>query len=396
MNHPIIFDNSSAAVKRVLDPNTPLPAKMMAASGMAPLPPLDLITVIYVLSYDKNEALSKKAIKTLVDLPDKILLGTIESLSHPEILDGIAKHLTSRNKAIEKILLNRKSSDETFEWLAKKVTSEQLLEIIISNEQRLLRTPVIIEKLYFNKHTRMSSVDRAVELAIRNGIELDGIPAFEEAKKALEGELIFEPDAEPTPDDINFNSAVKHADQLKDESIDAINDILDALEDQPNDQSKEKDDVKTGKNKETENKDDSIKKVGNLSSALSTMTISQKIRMAMLGTASQRSVLIRDANKLVIMSVLKSPSVNESEVRKYSALKALPEEAMRFIASKREWTKQYTVKLNLVNNPRTPVEHALRFLNHLRPNDIKTLERSKDVSGVINKAAKELRKKRMK
>jgi hypothetical protein len=96
------------------------------------------------------------------------------------------------------------------------------------------------------------------------------------------------------------------------------------------------------------------------------------------------------------MAVLKSPSVNEAEVRKYSALKGLPEEAMRYIASKRDWTKQYLIKLNLVNNPRTPIEHALRFMTHLRPNDLRALERSKDVPGVICKAAKELRKKRMK
>jgi hypothetical protein len=230
----------------------------------------------------------------------------------------------------------------------------------------------------------MSSVDRAIELAIRNGVELSGIPAFEETKQALDGELIFESDGEPTPDDLNFNNAVQTAKSLDEHPVEEINDVMDALNaDTPEEEKPEVD-------KEAE------KSVGNFNAQLSTMMGSHKIRIAMLGTASQRSVLIRDSNKLVIMAVLKSPSVNEAEVRKYSALKGLPEEAMRYIASKRDWTKQYLIKLNLVNNPRTPIEHALRFMTHLRPNDLRALERSKDVPGVICKAAKELRKKRMK
>ena len=384
MEHPVNLSGLSKGVERILSPDAPGPARMMAASGMAPLPPADLLTVLYFLSYDKDSQISSKASKTLQDMPDKVLLGTLQGNLPPEVLDGIAPFLLGRDSAVEQIILNRATLDDTHVWLAKKLTSEQLLEIIVANERRLLRTPAIIENLYFNQHTRMSSVDRAIELAIRNGVELSGIPAFEETKQALDGELIFESDGEPTPDDLNFNNAVQTAKSLDEHPVEEINDVMDALNaDTPEEEKPEVD-------KEAE------KSVGNFNAQLSTMMVSHKIRIAMLGTASQRSVLIRDSNKLVIMAVLKSPSVNEAEVRKYSALKGLPEEAMRYIASKRDWTKQYLIKLNLVNNPRTPIEHALRFMTHLRPNDLRALERSKDVPGVICKAAKELRKKRMK
>jgi hypothetical protein len=52
------------------------------------------------------------------------------------------------------------------------------------------------------------------------------------------------------------------------------------------------------------------------------------------------------------------------------------------------------VKLNLVQNPRTPIQDALRFLNHLRPHDVRGLERSRDVPQAIANAAKNLRAKR--
>ena len=94
------------------------------------------------------------------------------------------------------------------------------------------------------------------------------------------------------------------------------------------------------------------------------------------------------------MAVLKSPALSDAEIMRYSAARSLPDEAIRYICAKRDWIKHYSVKVNLVNNPKTPLSEALRFLTHLRPNGIRSLARSKDVSGVVKNAAKELRQKR--
>lgn len=379
MEHPVQIEGLSPQAMRILDPNAPAPARMMAASGMAPLQPKELVSVLYTLSYGTDTTIGDKARATLFDLPPNVLLETISGDLHAGVLDGIAKILIRRDEAIERIVLNRAAAPETIVNISQKATSEKILEMICANEQRLLAHPQIIEALYHNKHSRMSSVDRIVELAIRNDVELKGIAAFEEVKKALEGELIFEASEEPTPDDIGFQEAVKTAEE-NEMDTETVEDALEAM------------------NKEGEEtvNEETQKKVANLSASLHEMTISQKIRTATLGNASQRSMLIRDSNKLVIMAVLKSPGVNDSEVRRYSMLKSLPEEAVRFIANKRDWTKQYSVKLNLVTNPRTPVEYSLRFMTHLRPNDLRGIERSKDVPGVVRNAAIELRKKRSK
>ena len=129
--------------------------------------------------------------------------------------------------------------------------------------------------------------------------------------------------------------------------------------------------------------------------ALAKMSIASKIRVATLGTAGQRSILIRESNKLIVMAVVKSPGIGESEVRQYSSYRTLPEEALRYIAKNRDWVKHYSVKLNLVKNPRTPIEFSLRFLSMLRQNDVKLLVRDKNVPGAISKAAKQLVSKRM-
>jgi len=45
------------------------------------------------------------------------------------------------------------------------------------NEELLLKNAVIIEKLYMNKRPHVHA-DRLIELAVRNKLELTGIPRF--------------------------------------------------------------------------------------------------------------------------------------------------------------------------------------------------------------------------
>ena len=68
-----------------------------------------------------------------------------------------------------------------------------------------------------NKATRMSTADRVLELAVRNKVELKGIPAYKEAAAAIAQELIAEAIAEPTPDDVLFGEtdAIARASQAR-------------------------------------------------------------------------------------------------------------------------------------------------------------------------------------
>lgn len=377
MEHPASLTDLSVQAARILAPDAPPQLRMMAASGLAPLGPVDLVSVLYALSYNQDESLATKAGASLGKLPDKVLFGALEQDLDPAVLDGVARLLVRRDDAVERVLLNRLVHDETIVWLTEKLRSEKLLEIVAANEERMLRAPRIIEALYMNKVARMSTVDRAIELAVRNGLKLDGIPTFSEAKAAIEGQLIPEESDELQKENDDFSAALMD-EKLLDVDDATLDDILDSLESPEN----------------SSQNTDKIEEAVAVGASLAILTVSQKIRMAMLGNSTQRAVLVRDSNRLVTMAVLKSPGIGDSEVVRYSRARSLPEEAVRYIASRREWTKQYQIKVNLVNNPRTPLQDALRFLNHLRPIDVRGLERSKDVPQSIVNAAKQLRQKR--
>jgi hypothetical protein len=390
MDHPVPLTNLSPQAAKVVDPAAPAQLKMMAASGMAPFAPADLVKVLYALSYERDAAVSGKARETLGKLPDNVIISTLDLPLEAGVLDGLGRLLVKRDKAVERILLNRATPDESVAWLTSHIKSERTLEIVVQNEERLLRCPQIIEALYLNAAARMSSVDRAIELAVRNGIELDGIPTFAEIKAAVLGsaaaaqeptlELLPEEGEAPPPpldDDMEFLDALGHEVALTlDEA--KVDDILAAIE---------RGEIPAAAG-------DEHAKVSKLEATLSGLSISGKIRLATLGNSNQRAVLVRDSNKLVVLAVLKSPGMGDSEIMRYSKARSLPEEAIRYISHKRDWTKLYQVKLNLVNNPRTPLHDALNFLNHLRPNDVRVLENSRDVPRAIANAARQLRSKR--
>jgi len=70
------------------------------------------------------------------------------------------------------------------------------------------------------------------------------------------------------------------------------------------------------------------------------------------------------------------------------------EEVIRLICSNKEWTRSYSIKVNLVNNAKTPLSEALRFMNHLRDKDLQSVARSKNIPAPVATSARKLLQKR--
>ena len=124
--------------------------------------------------------------------------------------------------------------------------------------------------------------------------------------------------------------------------------------------------------------------------AISNMKAAQKVRLAILGNASARKILIRDPKKAVSMAVLRSPRLTDKEVSYFATQKSISEDVIRMIAKNREWTRHYSTKVALVKNPKTPPQQSMWFLKSLHLADLKSLARDRDVPGVIMKSAKRM------
>jgi hypothetical protein len=123
------------------------------------------------------------------------------------------------------------------------------------------------------------------------------------------------------------------------------------------------------------------------------MGVSEKVKLAMRGGSEIRGLLIRDSNKQVIMSVLDNPKITDSEIEAVARNRSMLEDALRVVARNREWTKNYSIQLALVQNPKTPTGLAMGFVTSLKKKDLKQLEKNKNVSEAVRSMAKKMTKK---
>lgn len=360
---PLAVDQLPQSIRKFCDPAAPGPARTMAARGMVPIKGAEQAMLLLQLSADADPTLAATAALSLEKLPEGVLHGAAESPLPAPFLDRMAEHFRAREDVLERLAANPALADGSLEWVALRC-SERVSERIAVNEQRLLSAPRVIEALYKNKNTRMSTADRLIELCARNGVTLD-LPTFEAHVAAIKGELIPEPSEEPLPSDSDFQTALAEDDDNPEVVADGLD--VEAPEGAPEEAVKEQ--------------------YMPLMMRIRRMTSSEKLRLAMVGNAAARAFLVRDKNKTVSYAAISSPAMQETEVIPIVRSKEVSEDILRFIGNKRDWTKSHEVKHGLVFNPKTPVGIALRFIGHLRDDELKLLSRSRNVSQPLKSAA---------
>ena len=356
---PIPSTAVSQAARKHVDPKSPPPVRLMAARGMVPMGPKDMVTVLVCLNYDEDDKISQSAAKSLAELPERILQGGLSENLHPLVLDHVARVFSDNEGHLEAILLNKLTSDETYAFLADKV-GERLLGIIVDNQVRILRHPPIAQAVLNNPGVLKSTVDNLMDFAVRTGMDFKDLDAFEEAKGRISS----------APRNIQEEARIQ---QVVFESL--PEDMM--MEEEEGDETPE----------EAEERE---KKKRNILQRLHTMTPAQKIALAQKGNKTVRMTLIRDANKVVAVAAIKNPGISEMEVIGVATSRSVSDDVIRIICNNREWTRSYMVKLALVQNPKTPVAFSMRFLQVIRSPDLKKLASSKNIPSALASAAKKI------
>lgn len=355
--------------RRFVAPDAPPQMKMMAAQGLAPMPPVVQIAVLYQLWYSGDPEIRAAVEGTVDRMPANVVAGIAGKPMLPTVLDWLAARHARSRPVVEALIRNHTTDDETVVRLAKS-GDEALCEMIAINQERLLRCPQVIEALYYNPSTRASTADRIVDFAARNGVDLSHLPGFAEVLEAIHGgggpgemsleEMLDESVAEEI--DTAFQAAHQATQALKLTDVD-------------------------GEEAEEEIRSSSADR------RIRGLNVAQKVRLALIGNMVERAILIKDTNKIVTRAVIRSPALSDQEVIRFSANKSLPDEIVTYMANNKNWTKHYIIKLNLVKNPKTPFSLAMIFLRMLRSSDLKILAKSKAIPSMVAKQAKLLSQK---
>ncbi|HEY6001621.1 MAG TPA: hypothetical protein VIV57_02025 [Anaeromyxobacter sp.] len=356
---PLPLDLLPKPLQKHADPKAPPPLRTMGAKGLVPaVAPMDLCTLLYMISFDPDEPIRETARKTAEGLPDKIWGVALRSEGvKPQVLDWLADRFAGKDAAIELVLLNPATSDETVARLAP-VVSQKLADIVRQNELRLLRHDPIIRALCQNPNALASSLDGACDFCVRNGLTLLDVPRLVEAHKRVYG---VDPTVKaPEPGETAAALMAEYGEEL----------------------AKEKGDEPAPPTAEEDQKKLTIHQ------RIMKMSVAEKIKLATLGNKEARSLLLRDSNKLVTMAAATSPRITDGEILGLSNSRTVNADVLRYIYSNREFLKTYAIKISLVKNPKVPLPTALKMMYTLQEKDIKDLSRDRNVPQTIQSQAK--------
>jgi len=326
--------------------------RLMAAQGLLPLKPDDLVEMWTDLVMDPDEGVRTAADQSLSSFPATELQPILKSRDTPaSVLSWAVTHRTE-HELREIALQNTSLPDETIEALAPVLT-QALAELVVINQQRLLRRTSLLVALESNTGLNNDQKRRLREL--RESFRIGQAAAPEPVPPPAP----VPPEPEPEPEPAAEVAPVGDVFMTEDEAI-----VRYLSEDE----------------RQQTTKISAVQKIYRQNTA-------EKLITALKGSREERAILIRDPNRLVSKAVLGSPRLTEPEIEAIAGMKSVSDEILRTIGSHREWTKRYGVIKNLVCNPRTPIGIALSMVPRLNPRDIKGISVDRNVPDPVRKQA---------
>jgi hypothetical protein len=329
--------------------------RLMAAQGLLPLKPEDLLEMWTDLVVDPDEGVRAAAEKSLGSFPAPELQPIVKSRDTPtHVLSWVVTH-RPEHELREAALQNASLPDETIEALAPTLT-QALSELVVINQTRLLRRTSLLVALESNAGLNNDQKRRLRELreTFRIG-EAEAAPP----PAPVVAPPPQEPPPEPEPEPESEIAPLGDVFMTEDEAMVRY--------------------LSEEERQQTE-KVSAVQKIYRLNTA-------EKLITALKGSREERAILIRDPNRLVSTAVLGSPRITEPEIEAISGMKGVSDEILRKIGNHREWTKRYSVVNNLVRNPRTPLGLALTLVPRLTPRDIKGVAVDRNVPEPVRKQA---------
>ncbi len=356
---PLPLDALSPALHKHVDAKAPVPLRIMGAKGLVPaVAPADLVTMLYFLSFDAEASVRETATRSAAALPDRIWSTALRAESMPApVLDWLSDVLGQSPEAVQSILLNPATSDETVARLAPVVPGH-LVDIIRQNELRLLRHDDIIRGICRNPNASSSTIDGACDFCVRNGLVLLDVPEIVEAYRRIHGSDPATLPAGETAAGLMVEYGAELAHEVE------------------------------GEGTTTPPTPEQEQKRLTMTQRVLQMSVAQKIKLATLGNREARTLLLRDANRLVSLAAAQSPRITDGEILGLANSRTTNADVLRYIYEKRDFVKVYSLRAALVRNPKVPLPTALKFLPTLQEKDIKDLSRDRNVPATVMAQAK--------
>lgn len=361
---------SNGILAKLKEGQVPLGVRQAAARGVLPVGQEELLGILIHLQKDPDPGIQQSARTTLAnEFSEDLIKSIVSSVSAPvEILEYFGQPPIRSTEVLEALIQNKLTPDSTIACLAAQV-DPNLMDVILINLMRLLRSPFVLEALEGNPNATTDIKRRLREIR----------------EEFFEKRNTFIPIHRTAAEEREMAASQVMGEEVAVEESTALTVYSEDL--------KEGEDVAAVTSRSLADDGfaefDSMDGQERLSTIqkISRMTVSERVQTALKGTREERVILIRDSNRLVASAVLDSPKLTDSEVEAISLMKNVSQEVLRVVGNKREFMKSYTIAHNLVKNSRTPIGTSLPVLNRLLITDLKAVARNKNIPEVLRKTA---------
>lgn len=333
-------------LRKGVSPDAPLSMRLMLASGHLPLSFTDRLCVLGALESDPSEEVRFAAETNWLSLDATYLEKSLADRSIPsELLDLVAARNGDYRVHLV-ILAHPNVGGATLGRFVESANAE-ILDRISSNQRVLVERPDLIRKLVANPALESSVAGRLYSLLGEEppqpeGEEEEGVPSL--ADLGFDGEI---------PENFSQEMPEELLNDVEGQEINlaAINESM------------------------------------NIYKIIQGLSIAEKIKLATMGSKSARRLLSKDSNRVVVNAVIRSPKIREDEVVPLAQDRTTPDDVLVFIVNRKEWMKNYQIKLALCKNPKTPLPKSLRILESLSERDLRALAKDKNIPNVVSSSA---------
>jgi hypothetical protein len=388
-------NSTNPVVKAVITGTAPPPAKLAAARGMLPLAQNDLLEILVSLAAGSDAELSGIARQTLSTQENSALKEAVGSSEiAPCVLDFFVDYAELPVEIHEAILQNPKTPEQTIVKFVRRTTNGELLELVSFNQQRLIKTPAIIDAIIANPYRTAEAERRASEVKREFFEKERGVQQIADELRAQGKEAAaefletadFAQNADET--DFSFEDALLLASMIEvpDAEIDDSWLSLDLIEDLYEETAEQREAIVNKILGELKFEEDSVstERISTLNRVMK-MNMKDRMKLAMKGDREARNILIRDPNRIVAQAVVQNPKITEQEVEKIATMRTVPEEVLRLVAINRAWSRNYQIMFKLAQNPRTPLANSMNILTRLQTKDLLAMSKNRNVSEAVRK-----------
>lgn len=123
----------------------------------------------------------------------------------------------------------------------------------------------------------------------------------------------------------------------------------------------------------------------------------QKLTLAKKGNKEARMILVKDANEMVALEVVKSPRMTDTEILSIAQMRDVSEKVLRELANMKRYRSNKLVVLSLLHNPKTPVGVSLGLgIANLTEKEVEGLARDRNIPAAVSRAAQQVLDRRRK